>query len=77
MSMEVYRKLNKIGGKATPEERGVKPGRREKRSVMSSHDKAVVKQIKAIAFEEEKTQQALMQEALNLLFAKYGKDQIA
>jgi hypothetical protein len=36
-----------------------------------------VKQIKAIAFEEEKTQQALMQEALNLLFAKYGKDQIA
>ena len=77
MSMEIYRKLNKLGGKASAEERQEKPSRREKKTVMSWHDAAVVKQIKAIAFEEEKTQQALMQEALNLLFAKYGKDQIA
>jgi hypothetical protein len=51
MSMEIYRKLNKLGGKASAEEQQEKPFRREKKTVMSWHDAAVVKQIKAIAFE--------------------------
>jgi hypothetical protein len=37
----------------------------------------VVKQVKAIGLKHDETQQALMQEALNLPFAKYGEDQIA
>ena len=34
----------------------------------------VQKQLKILAAEEEKTQQDLIQEALRLLFIKYGKD---
>jgi|EndMetStandDraft_8_1072994.scaffolds.fasta_scaffold1357089_1 hypothetical protein len=77
MNKDAYRELNKLSGKASAEERQEKPSRREKKTLMSWHDAAVVRQLKAIAFEHEKTQQALIQEALNLLFAKYGKDQIA
>ena len=46
---------------------------REGKSISSE----VVKQAKAIGFKHDKTQQALLQESLNLLFAKYGEDQIA
>jgi hypothetical protein len=38
---------------------------------------AIYFMLMALAVPHEKTQQALMQEALNLLFAKYGKDQIS
>ncbi len=37
---------------------------------------AVLKQLKIIAAEEETTNQALLQEALDLLFAKKGKSRI-
>jgi hypothetical protein len=40
-------------------------------------DKAVVKQLRLLAAETEKEQKALLAEALNLLFARYGKGQIA
>lgn len=43
---------------------------------MSWHKPEMVKLVKAIGFKHDKTQQALMQEALNLLFAKYGEDQL-
>lgn len=77
MNNDAYRKLNKLSGKAAPAETQEKPSRQTKKSIMSWHDPAVVKQLKAIAFEHDTTQQALIQEALNLLFAKYGKDRIA
>lgn len=38
---------------------------------------SVHKQLKLLAAEREETQQALMAEALNMLFAKYGKPEIA
>jgi hypothetical protein len=44
---------------------------------MTWHDPAVRQQLKLLAVETDKTEQKLMQEALNLLFAKHGKPQIA
>lgn len=40
-------------------------------------DKAVRQQLRLIAAEESKDQKVLLAEALNLLFARYGKGQIA
>ena len=45
--------------------------------IMTWHDPAVRQQLKLLAVENDKTEQKLMQEALNLLFAKHGKPQIA
>jgi hypothetical protein len=44
---------------------------------MTWHDPAVRQQLKLLGAETDKTEQKLMQEALNLVFAKYGKPQIA
>jgi hypothetical protein len=44
---------------------------------MTWHDPAVRQQLKLLAVETDKTEQKLMQEALNLLLAKHGKPQIA
>jgi hypothetical protein len=41
------------------------------------HDKAVLRQLKGLAFEHDTTNVSLVREALNMLFAKYGKPQIA
>lgn len=40
-------------------------------------DAAVVKQLRMMAAEQDKEQKELIAEALNLLFARYGKGQIA
>jgi hypothetical protein len=77
MSKDAFEALNRLSGKASAADKQEKPSRRAKKTLMSWHDPMVVKQMKLIAFEQDKTQQALIQEALNLLFAKYGKDQIA
>lgn len=77
MNKNAYNQLNKLSGKASADEKQDKPSRRQKKTLMSWHSPEVVKQVKAIGFKHDKTQQALMQEALNLLFAKYGEDQIA
>jgi hypothetical protein len=45
--------------------------------IMTWHDPAVRQQLKLLAVETDKTEQKLMQEALNLLLAKHGKPQIA
>lgn len=76
---EAARKLNQAGGKvvAERERENEKPSRRDKKAFTTWHDPAVIKQIKAIAYEEEKTNQELAIEAFNLLFAKYKKAQIA
>jgi hypothetical protein len=45
--------------------------------ITSWHDPAVRQQLKLLVVETGNTEQKLMQEALNLLFAKHGKPQIA
>jgi hypothetical protein len=52
-------------------------GREGKKAVTGFFDPAVSKQLKQIALEEDSSLQALLQEAINDLFAKRGKSQIA
>lgn len=59
-----------------------KPRRREasregKRGKLVYLTEAAEKQLTFIGAEHDKTQQALMVEAVNLLFERYGRDQIA
>lgn len=53
------------------------PGRMGKANLQSWHDPAVIQQLKIIAAEQDKTQQKLIAEALNMFFRKYGKQEIA
>lgn len=55
----------------------VAPSRRGKRAIIGHFDPAVCKQFKQIALDEDKSSQALLTEALNDLFEKYGKKPIA
>lgn len=48
-----------------------------KKAISGFYDPAVSKQLRLIGLEEDKTVQALLGEALNLLFERYGKDAIA
>ena len=51
--------------------------RNGKKAISGFYDPAVSKQLRVLGIEEDKTVQALLGEALNLLFEKYGKDAIA
>ncbi len=55
----------------------VTPSRRGKVAISAYFDKAVRQQLAILATREEKSQAALMAEALNLLFEKYRKPPIA
>ncbi|MHC5778689.1 ribbon-helix-helix domain-containing protein [Nostoc sp.] len=55
----------------------VAPSRRGKRAIIGHFDPAVCKQFKQIALDEDKSSQALLTEALNDLFEKYGMKPIA
>jgi len=55
----------------------VPPSRRGKRAIVGHFDPAVCKQLKQIALDQDKSSQALLAEALNLLFQSYGKKPIA
>jgi hypothetical protein len=55
----------------------IPPSRRRKKAIMSWHDPAVGEQLKQIAAEQNVSQQQLLREAVNLLFAHYGKPEIA
>ena len=48
-----------------------------KKSLTVRLNPATIKQFKTLAVELEKTQEAAMAEALNLLFRKYGEPEIA
>ena len=71
------------GKAAAPEPQAAEPGyfvapsRRSKKAVTIWVDPAVADQLKEIAFTHRKPQQALYLEALNILFAKYGRPEIA
>jgi hypothetical protein len=53
------------------------PGRKGKAGLLSYHDPAVIQQLKVLAAELGTTQQKLIAEGLNYVFAKHGKPQIA
>ena len=55
----------------------VAPSRRGKRAIVGHFDPVVCRQLKQIALDEDKSSQALLAEALNLLFQSYGKKPIA
>ncbi|KAA2211419.1 ribbon-helix-helix domain-containing protein [Teichococcus oryzae] len=53
-----------------------RPSRDGRRFLGGHFDPAVVRQMKLLAVEEDTTTQALLEEALNLLFVKKGKGKI-
>jgi hypothetical protein len=53
------------------------PGRIGKKTVAAHFDPAVSKQLKHIGLETDRSTQALLREAINDLFSKYGKPPIA
>jgi hypothetical protein len=53
------------------------PGRKGKAGLLSYHDPAVIQQLKVLAAELGTTQQKLIAEGLNHIFAKHSKPQIA
>lgn len=55
----------------------VAPSRQGKRAVMAHFDPAVIKQLKQIGLDSDKTVQAMITEALNDFFAKNDKPPIA
>jgi hypothetical protein len=55
----------------------VPKSRQGRRGLLTYHDSATIKQLQALALEEDMSQQKLVVEALNLLFVKYGKPPIA
>lgn len=83
--MEGLSGLREISGKAVaqpepapaPAATELPPSRQGKVAISAYFDKAVRKQLSVMATEEERSQAALMAEALNLLFEKYGKPTIA
>ena len=74
---EVAERLAQKSGIAKPPNGRAKRGRADLKSIMSWHDPAVRQQLKLLAVEMDTTEQKLMQEALNLLFARHRKPQIA
>lgn len=63
--------------KATEALTGKRPDRVGRKSTIFQVPDAAKKQLAILAIEADKTQQALLSEALNDLFKKYGKPQIA
>lgn len=56
---------------------GVAPSRQGKKAIAGHFDPAVSKQLKQLALSQDTTVQALLSEALNDLFSKYGQKPIA
>jgi hypothetical protein len=62
----------------TPDaEDGLPPSRRGKKIISGYFDPAVSRQLKQLALDRDTTVQALLAEALNELFVKYGGSPIA
>jgi hypothetical protein len=62
---------------AEPERKANRPDREGKSLVAAHVNKHAAKQLRMLAVEHDTTVQALVVEALNLLFKNYGKPQIA
>jgi predicted DsbA family dithiol-disulfide isomerase len=76
----IAEELAKVAGtvqsvpQALPPKQGSRTG---KVAINSWHDPAVAQQLIMLAAEQGTTQQRLIEEALNMMFAKYGKPVIA
>ena len=68
------RSVSQLQGADNPE---LPPSRQGKKAIAGDFDPAVSKQLKQLALEQDTTVQALLAEALNDLFDKYGKKPIA
>jgi hypothetical protein len=68
--------LSETGG-IRPRGKGESKTRAGKLAILTWQEPAVRKQFQILAVEQEKTQQALLAEAINMLFLKYGKPPIA
>jgi hypothetical protein len=55
----------------------IPPSRQNRKALTTWQDAIALKQLKAIANEQGVSQQKVIAEALNLLFAKHGKSAIA
>lgn len=79
----ISERLSALGGKAKSTktldtERPTKKFARDgKQGWNTYHDPAVVAQIKLVCIEHGMTQQDFAREAINMMFARYGKGQIA
>lgn len=62
---------------AAPEPAGQPPSRQGKVAISAYFDPAVRKQLAILAVKEDKSQAALLAEALNLLFVQHGEPPIA
>lgn len=72
------RARRKVPSAPAPEAKpGLPPSRQGKKALTGYFDPEVLKQLKVMAAAEDTTIQALMSEALNDLFKKYGKPHIA
>ncbi len=78
------RNLKEVAGKPVPVVEpevpttpDVPPSRRGKVTIAAHFDPVVRKQLAILAAEEDKSQAALMAEALNLLFERYSRPPIA
>ena len=60
-----------------PESPHFRPGRQGKSNVTGYFPPEVKKQLRLLAAEEDKTIQQLLGESLNMLFARYGRAEIA
>jgi len=58
-------------------EKFYRPSRDGRKLIAGHFEPKVAKQLKMLAVEEETTVQALLEEALDLLFVKKGKDRVA
>jgi hypothetical protein len=55
----------------------IPPGRRDRATLSTWQDVGAVKELKRLSVDVNKSQQELVAEALNLLFAKYDRPQVA
>jgi hypothetical protein len=69
--------IKKAGGIEEPRAHPRSKNRDGMRGLLTYHHPEVIKQLKRIALDQDKNQQQLMTEALNMLFSKYGKPTIA
>ena len=68
-------RLPMLGGNANKPY--VAPSRERRKPLTTWQDEAAIKELRTLSLETGKKQQALVAEALNLLFAKHGKRTVA
>jgi hypothetical protein len=78
----ILRTLTRFGSGRLPTPDGnaksyVAPSRERRKPLTTWQDEAAIKELRTLSLETGKKQQALVAEALNMLFAKHGKRTVA